>query len=109
MSGMQIDEGDARLLASVTEPIIGCALRVANTLGRGFVEKVCENALAHELRKSVLATVEQRGIVVFYDGGIVGEYTADLLVQDQTTGRLSDMLLPQCRNDLRATGKPCPC
>ena len=47
---MQWDEVDARLLAPVTERIIGCAFRVANALGRGFVEKVYENALAHEMQ-----------------------------------------------------------
>jgi hypothetical protein len=38
MSGMQVDEGDARLLAPVTERIIGCAFRVANALGHRFAE-----------------------------------------------------------------------
>jgi hypothetical protein len=40
MSGMQVDEGDARLLQSVTERIIGWAFRVANALGHGFGAKV---------------------------------------------------------------------
>jgi GxxExxY protein len=75
-------------------------------------EKVCDNALAHEMRKCGLGAVQQRGIVVFYDDVIVGEYTADLLVEDQVivelkvVGGLSDVPVPQCRNDLRATGKP---
>jgi GxxExxY protein len=112
MSGMQMDEGDARLLEPVTERIIGCAFRVANALGHGFIEKVYENALAHEMRKSGLGVVQQRGIVVFYDDVIVGEYTADLIAEDKVivelkvVGALSDVHVPQCRNDLRATGKP---
>jgi GxxExxY protein len=112
MSGMQMDEGDARLLQSVTGRIIGCAFRVANALGHGFIEKVYENALAHEMRKSGLGVVQQREIVVFYDDVIVGEYTADLIVEDQVivelkvVPALSDVHLPQCRNYLRATGKP---
>ncbi len=64
---MRVDEGDARLLDTVTERIIGCGFRVANTLGDGFVETVYENALAHEMRKSGLGVVQQRGIVVLYD------------------------------------------
>lgn len=36
---------------AITETIIGCAFKVQNTLGTGFLEKVYENALAHELRK----------------------------------------------------------
>ena len=80
---MQMDEGDARLLQPVTGRIIGCDFKVANRLGHGFIEKVYENALAHEMRKSGLGVVQQRGIVVFYDDVIVGEYTADLIVEDQ--------------------------
>jgi GxxExxY protein len=112
MSGMQRDEGDARLRGSVTERIIGCAFTVANAPGRGFVEKVYENALAHEMRKSGLGVVQQRGIVVWYDDVIVGEYTADLIVEDQVivelkvVEALSDVHIPRCRNYLRATGKP---
>ena len=64
------------------------------------------------MRKSRIGVVQQRGIVVFYDGLIVGEYTADLLVEDQVivelkvVGSLGDVHIPQCRNYLRATGKP---
>ena len=108
---MQMDKGDSRLLAPVTERIIGCAFRVANTLGHEFVEKVYENALAHEMRKCGLGVAQQRGIVVYYDDVIVGEYTADLLVEDRVivelkvVGALSNAHLPQCRNYPRATGK----
>ena len=105
---MQMDEGDARLLAPVPEWIIGCASRVANRLGHGFVEKVHENALVHEMRKCGLGAVQQRGIVVFYDNVVVGEFTADqdqVIVELKVVGGLSDMHLPQCRNYLRATGK----
>jgi GxxExxY protein len=50
------------LLVSVTERIIGRAFRVANALRHGFVERVCENALAHEIRKSGLGVARQRAI-----------------------------------------------
>ena len=63
---MQMDEGDERLLEALTERIIGCAFRIANALGHGFVEKVYENAFAHEMRKCGLGVVQQRGIVGFY-------------------------------------------
>jgi GxxExxY protein len=65
MNGVQMDGRDARLLVPVTERIIGCAFRVANALGHGFVEKIYQNALAHEMRKCKLGVVQQRGIVVF--------------------------------------------
>jgi GxxExxY protein len=63
----------------ITEKIIGCIYKVGNTLGNGFLEKVYENALAHELRKCGLQTRQQPGIQVKYDGSIVGEFAADLL------------------------------
>lgn len=47
----------------LTEKVIGCAFAVSNTLGCGFLEKVYENALAHELRKAGLKAEQQYGIV----------------------------------------------
>ncbi len=59
-------------LNQVTEKIIGCAFTVSNNLGCGFLEKVYENALAHELRKLGLQVQQQYQIKVYYDGIIVG-------------------------------------
>ena len=56
----------------LTGLIIGCCFRVANEPGPGFLEKVYENALAHELRKAKVKVVQQQGIEVFYDGVKVG-------------------------------------
>ena len=66
----------------LTEQIIGCAFAVSNQLGAGFVEKVYENALVHELRKRGLTVAQQHPLTVLYDGVIVGEYIADVLVKD---------------------------
>ena len=94
----------------VTERIIGAAYRVSNGLGCGFLEKIYENALAHELRKSRLRVDQQRGISVMYDGVVVGEYVADLLVEDQVIVEtkacksLDDVHAAQCLNYLKATG-----
>ena len=101
---------DETVLNRLSERIIGCALAVANRLGAGFLEKVYENALAHELRKAGLAVAQQRGIEVMYDGVIVGQYAADLLVQDSVIVELKavkvmdDVHRAQCLNYLRATG-----
>jgi len=65
----------------LTEAVIGCAYRVANTLGVGFLEKVYENALVHELRKAGLEVEQQVPLSVVYDGVVVGEYFADLVVE----------------------------
>jgi GxxExxY protein len=88
----------------LSKRIIGCALTVANTLGSGFLEKVYENALAHELRKSSLAVEQQCGVTV-------GEYFADLLVEDailielKAVPALGDAHRAQCLDYLRATGR----
>jgi hypothetical protein len=65
---------------TLTEKIIGAAYTVANTLGCGFLEKVYENALMIELRKEGLRAEQQKGIVIFYDSQVIGEYYADLLI-----------------------------
>ena len=52
---------------SLTQHIIGCAYTVGNTLGHGFLEKVYENALVYELRKTGLQVRSQLPIPVFYD------------------------------------------
>jgi GxxExxY protein len=71
---------DGRL--QITERVIGCAFTVSNSLGSGFLEKVYEAALAHELRKAGLGVQQQHPVWVLYDGVIVGEYRADLVVED---------------------------
>ncbi|MDR3535315.1 MAG: GxxExxY protein [Acetobacteraceae bacterium] len=78
-------------------------------LGAGFLEKVCENALVHELRKRDLAGAQQCAVSVRYDGKIVGTYVADLVVADiimieLKVGRvLDDGHRAQCINYLKAT------
>lgn len=64
----------------LTEKIIGCAYTVSNRLGCGFLEKVYENAFAHELRKAVFFVEQQKRVDVFYDGITVGFYDADIVV-----------------------------
>jgi GxxExxY protein len=94
----------------LSECVIGCAFRVLNTLGSGFLEKVYENAMVHELRKTGLAVVQQRGIIVLYDGIVVGEYAVDLLVEDRiivelkAIRALDNAHAAQCINYLKATG-----
>ena len=96
-------------LNALSNRIIGCALTIANALGSGFLEKVYENALAHELRKAGLAE-QQRGITVIYDGIAVGQYFVDLLVEQailielKTVRALDSVHRAQCLNYLRATG-----
>ena len=64
----------------ITELIIKAFYQVYNTLGYGFLEKVYRNAMAIELRQLGLEVISESRILVYYDGEVVGEYFADLLV-----------------------------
>ena len=64
----------------ITELIIRAFYTVYNTLGYGFLEKVYQNALVIELRKLGLEVISEACIKVYYNGQVVGEYFADLLV-----------------------------
>jgi GxxExxY protein len=103
---------DAHGLNLLTEKIIGCAYKVSNELGCGFLEKVYENALAHELRKADLSAEQQKPIIVRYDGVVVGEYVADLVVEGcvlielKACKSLDDIHSAQCLNYLKATNFP---
>ncbi len=65
----------------LTEKIIGCAYKVYNQMGFGFLESVYEKCLLIELRKAGLSAESQIPIKVFYDGESVGEFAADILVE----------------------------
>ena len=64
---------------SITEQVIGCAYQVANCLGPGFLEKVYENALCHELGKTDLEISQQQLIRVIYDDIVVGDVLSSFL------------------------------
>ena len=97
-------------LDQVTEKIIGCCYTVISSLGSGFLEKVYENALFHEIRKAGLKAFQQHPVKVMYDGVEVGDYVADILVDDQiivelkAVRALDNIHRAQCLNYLKATG-----
>ncbi len=99
-------------LNKITERIISGAYEVSNTLGIGFVEKVYENAFVHELKKSGLQVVQQYPIKVVYDEIVVGEFFADMLVENlvlielKAVTELREEHMTQSLNYLRATGLP---
>lgn len=66
----------------LTGSIIKAYYRIYNELGYGFLEKVYENAMCIALNKLGLTVVQQAKINVYYDDEVVGEYAADLLVND---------------------------
>ena len=93
----------------ITSQIIAAFFAVYNTLGYGFLEKVYENALVLELQRKGLAAQKQIPIKVKYAGQIIGEYFADLLVEDKVIVELkaADKIIPiheaQLLNYLKAT------
>ncbi|HWE92810.1 MAG TPA: GxxExxY protein [Tepidisphaeraceae bacterium] len=103
---------DEEHLNAVTQLIIGCAFKVHNSLGSGFSEKVYANALTLELRKAGLKVEREMRIVVRYDGVVVGEYFADIvvegfiLVETKAVRNFDDGHTAQCLNYLAATGFP---
>jgi GxxExxY protein len=68
------------LEGELTEKILGAAIKLHNALGCGFLERVYENALAAEMKKSGVSVEQQKSFPVWYDGVVVGDYVADLVV-----------------------------
>lgn len=66
----------------ISDAVLCCFYTVYNSLGYGFLEKVYENALVHELTKRGIAVLPQFPIKVYYEGKAVGEYCADLVVEN---------------------------
>ena len=73
---------DKYLHSTLTSTIIKAYYNVYNKLGYGFLEKVYENALILELKKFDLKCEKQKPITVFYDDANIGEYFADIIVND---------------------------
>ncbi len=74
---------DTYLHSELTDKIIKAYYKVYNTLGYGFLEKVYENALFFELRNMGLFVEKQRRIKVYYIEQKVGDYFADLIVEEK--------------------------
>jgi GxxExxY protein len=93
----------------ITGPIIGAFYDVYNTLGFGFLERVYENSLAYLLVQRGLRVHQQAPLSVFFHGVCVGEYFADLVVEDKVIVELKtvERLIPehtaQLHNYLKAS------
>jgi len=98
------------LHGDLTEQVIGAFYNVYNKLGHGFLERVYENSLTIALRRAGLDVVQQAPISVRFDGEVVGEYFADLLVnrvvivEIKATEKLCEAHEAQLLNYLKATG-----
>ncbi len=93
----------------LTEAVIGAAFEVANVLGAGFLEKVYERALLHELAFRGVNAKAQVSFPVCYKGHYAGEYVADLVVEEKVIVELkcvdhfAKAHLAQCINYLKAS------
>jgi len=93
----------------LTEKIINIFYRVYNKLGYGFLEKVYENAMMIEFKRKGILAISQSPIKVFYDGEVIGEYYADILVDNKViieikaAKRLVEENEAQLLNYLKAT------
>ena len=67
----------------LTERVIGCAMKVHRGLGAGFLESVYKNALVYELSRAGIRVEAEQRLTVRYEDVVVGEFIADLLVEDR--------------------------
>lgn len=95
----------------ITNKIINIFYMVYNKLGYGFLEKIYENAMIMEFRKAGIFAVPQAPISVYYDDSVIGEYFADIIVDDVVIVEIKALksLVPeneaQLLNYLKATNK----
>ncbi len=102
---------DEHGLNSLTEQVLGAVFEVSNTLGAGFLEKVYERALLKELGLRGIRAIPQASFPVIYKGQSIGDYFADILVEDtlvielKCVERLANEHTAQCLNYLKASGR----
>jgi GxxExxY protein len=107
---MAINAVDELNFDLLTRRVLAAVFEVSNTLGSGFLEKVYERALIRELGLCNIRATAQASFTVSYKGYSVGEYFADILVEDilvvelKCVERFTGEHTAQCLNYLRASG-----
>ena len=105
-----MNANEREFIDGIARKVIGAAYEVSNHLGSGFLEKVYERALALELKYQGIGQKTQVPIPVKYKGQGIGNYVADLVVEDKVLVELkcvdtfSDQHTAQCLNYLKASG-----
>ena len=100
--------GEAELNA-LSERVIGCAYAVGNSLDCGFLEKVYENSLMLLFEEKGIHAVQQFPVPVLFHGEIVGDYVADIIVENsvilelKALDKISEIHKAQTLNYLKAT------
>jgi GxxExxY protein len=109
--GVRVDLGDEKILyKDLSYRVIGSAMEVHKVLGFGFLEKVYENALMVIFRRDVIKAIQQAPLKVNFLDEVVGEYYADIMVEDKiilelkTVEKITNVHRAQALNYLRATG-----
>ena len=98
------------LYKDLSYKIIGLAMEVHTKLGYGFLEKVYENAVMILLEREEIHATQQAPIKVHFEGEIVGDYYADILVENKiilelkAIEKITDVHRAQTLNYLKATG-----
>ncbi len=98
------------LYKEISYKIIGLAMEVHSKLGWGFLEKVYENAMMLLFRRDGIEAKQQAPIKVYFEGQVVGEYFADILIEDKiileikALDKIIDAHIAQTLNYLKATG-----
>ena len=106
-----MDHSDHEIFDPLTEKVLAAVFEVSNTLGAGFLEKVYQRALLTELRLRGLHAESEVAFRVIYKGQTIGEYFADILVNQVLVIELkcADSLSPahtaQCLNYLKASNR----
>lgn len=109
MNKSTIDKDKEVVYKELSYKVINAALYVHNKLGVGFLEKVYENALIIAFKKNNIQCKQQIPLIVYFEGEIVGEYFADIIVEDKiiielkTVDKILDIHRAQVMNYLRAT------
>ncbi len=110
MTGGTTREGLALLHGDLTREIIGAFYDVYNGLGHGFVETVYQRALPIALKARGVQCERERPLTVRFMGTVVGDYRADLVVEDRVIveTKVAEKIVPvhelQLLNYLKATG-----
>jgi len=109
--GKMVDCEEKILFKDLSYKIIGLAMQAHKELGHGFLEKVYENALMVLFRREGIKAAQQAPVIVLFLGEVVGEYYADILVEDsiilelKSAEKIIDGHKAQALNYLKATGK----
>jgi len=98
------------LYKDLSYKIVGLAMEVHNKLGYGFLEKVYEKAMMVLLRREGIQATQQAPITVHFEGEVIGDYSADILVEDKiilelkVVEKIANIHRDQALNYLKATG-----